>query len=185
MNYCRKLHRWLFGPSCRIYNACKMTGRDKAEQVHRAHFVCSVQAIHGIIPISPVLEEKVEPDNVKLVNHDKERLHGFWKRDKDIIRYECRGIVLDHGEMKSFGMEREYCLSRGVLWKPTFMLVPPGTPLSVAQFEDDMIFHSAEEMAKYIEKHIGSRWNYWKWRCRMLNRSLLRWLYDQLYQWIV
>lgn len=160
-----------------------MTGRDKAEMVKRAHFVCSVLALHGIEPISPVLEEKVQPDSVKLVNHDKERLHGFWKRDKDIIRYEAHVILLDHGEMKSFGMEREYCLSRGVLWKPTVMLVPPGTPLSVAQFEDDAYFFSAHEAAHYISKQWGSRWSRWIWRLKMLNRSLPRWIYDQMYQW--
>src|SRR5579859_336511 len=118
----RAIHQWLFAPSCIVYVGCKMTGRDRADMVERANFVCGVLKQYGLIPISPVLEESVPNKPGKLVNHDSQQVHGFWRRDKWILRRVARVNWLDYGDMKSFGMEREYCLSRGVLWKPTVML---------------------------------------------------------------
>lgn len=176
---------WLFGPSCRVYVACKMTSRDKAEMHRRAKFVCEVFAAYGLKAVSPVLEEQIKDEPGRLVNHDKELLHSHWKRDKDIVRYETRVTVLDHAEMKSFGMEREYGLNRYCLWKPTLILIPQGTPLSVAQFEDDQIFYSAHSLAAYVSAHWGSRWSYWRWRLMLLIRKLPRFVFDQFYQWVV
>lgn len=178
-----KILEFFLKPDCVVYVACRMTGRDKAEMVQRAKYVTEIFAERGVKVISPVLEESVKNEPGKLVNHDKERLHGFWRRDKQIIRRESHVVMLDHGEMKSFGMEREYCLNRGVLWKPTVMCIPQGTPLSVAQFEDDAIFYSVHAAAAFIADNWGNRWLRWKWRANMLRRSLPRWIVDQVYAW--
>ncbi len=85
--------------------------------------------------------------------------------------------------MKSFGIEREYMLQRGVLWKPVVLVVTPGTALSVAEFEDDAVMYSVDQAAKYINKMWGTRWKRWKWRFLMLNRSFPRWIFDQLVAW--
>lgn len=169
--------------NCKVYIATKMTGRDRLEMVTRAKFVCGILKEYGLDPISPILEESVKPEEGKLVNHDKEKLHGFWKRDKEIIIKEAHVVLIDHGEMKSFGIEREYCLSRGVLWKPTCMLVPNHTPLSVAQFEDDRIFYSLHDAAQTIGRMWGTGHRRRIWRIQMLIRTLPKWLYRQALQW--
>src|SRR4051812_12177481 len=114
----------------KVYIACSMSGRDKLEMVHRARRVCEIFRESGITPISPVIEEHVKEEQGKLINSDKDRLKGFWRRDKEIIIKEAHVVFLDHAEMKSFGMEREFCLSRGTLWKPTVIYVPPNVPTS-------------------------------------------------------
>lgn len=177
----KAIYRWLFEPSATIYVACKMTGRDKVEMVRRATYVCEVIKQAGMTPISPVLEESVPATPGKLVNHDTERVKGFWKRDKYIIRRLARVVWIDHGEMHSPGMMREYSLNRGTLWKPTVMYVPQGTPLSVAPYEDDEIGYSVHALASEVKKRWGSRWDYWKWRIQMLNRSLPGFVLDQIW----
>lgn len=179
----RAIWRYFFGPSCVVYAACKMSGRDKLEMIKRARFLVEVGALFGVHVISPVLEENVKEEEGKLVNHDLEKLRNNWRRDKEIIRRLARVTLIDHGEMKSMGFEREYCLNRGVLWKPTVMFVPKGTILSVAQFEDDLISYSVHDLFFQINKKWGSRAKYWIWRCKMINRSLPGWLLDQCYAW--
>jgi hypothetical protein len=166
-----------------VYVACKMTGRDKSEMVARATRVCEIFREAGITPISPVVEEHVENREGKLINNDKERLHGYWKRDKEIIIKEAHVVFLDHAEMKSLGMEREYCLSRGVLWKPTIIYLPKGTPISVADWEDDKVFNSVHDAAKYIVEMWGTGHKRRMWRLKMLNRTLLTWIYRQILAW--
>lgn len=170
-------------PDVAVYIACSMTGRDKLEMVHRARRVCEIFREAGITPISPVVEEHVQETPGKLINNDKERLHGFWKRDKDIIIREAHVVFMDHAEMKSFGMEREYALARGCLWKPTVIYVPIGTPTSVAQWEDDKIFTSVHEAAKYIVEMWGTKSKRRMWRFKMLLRTLPGWVYRQVLQW--
>src|SRR5258708_3157603 len=173
----------MFNVDCVVYVGCKMSGRDKLEQVKRAEYVSKVLEENGLIAISPVVEEEVKPEEGKLVNHDKDRLKEFWKRDKEIIVKEAHVVLLDHGEMKSFGMEREMGLNRYCLWKPTIMLGTNGTPLSVAQFEDDMVFYSVHHAAQEINRLWGTRFDRWLWRLRMLNRTLPMWMYRQILAW--
>jgi hypothetical protein len=173
----------LFGDSLIVYVACKMTGRDKGEMVHRAQFVVETLALFGIKGISPVLEEGVKVDHVKLINYDKEQVRGFWARDKYIIRYISHAVLFDHAEMTSLGMTREYSLNRGTLWKPTAVLLEKNAPTSVAAFEDDLLGYSVHTMAAEMSLRWGSRWKRWGWRATMMNRSLLRWVYDQCWAW--
>jgi hypothetical protein len=69
------------------------------------------------------------------------------------------------------------------LWKPVVIVVDPGTVLSVAEFEDDYVTYSVEQAAKYISDMWGTRWKRWKWRIAMLDRSLPKWIYDQIIAW--
>jgi len=166
-----------------VYGACRMTGVDKAQLVARQLRVKEIMEEYGITFISPVLEENVKPEHGKLVNHDKDQLRGFWKRDKEIIAKLAHVVFMDQGQHKSFGMERELGFNRYTLWKPTVMLVPAGTPLSVAQFEDDEIFYSVHHAAQEIVNRWGTRYQRWIWRVKMLTRSLPRWLYLQVLAW--
>ncbi len=166
-----------------VYIACKMSGVDRADMVARAQRVCDILREKGIRPISPVIEEGVKNEPGKLINSDKERLHGFWKRDKQILIQEAHVMFWDHAELKTFGGEREYCLNRGVLWKPTVIYVAPGTPTSVAEWEDDAIFSSVHAAADYIVEHWGTRRKRWQWRFKMLLRTLPKWTYRQFLAW--
>src|ERR1035437_1879759 len=179
----RNPYNWLFGDSLIVYCACRMSGRDKAEMVHRAQFVVETLAIFGIQGISPVLEEGVKAESTKLINYDKEQVRGFWARDKHIIRYVSHAVLFDHAEMSSLGMTREYCLNRGVLWKPSVIVLAQGTATSVATYEDDLVCFSAHAAAEFMEKSWGSRMKRWTWRVKMMNRSLPRWVYDQIMAW--
>jgi hypothetical protein len=158
-----------------------MSGRDKAEMVHRAQFVVETLAIFGIRGISPVLEEGVKAESTKLINYDKEQVRGFWARDKYIIRYISHAVLFDHAEMTSLGMTREYCLNRGVLWRPTAVLLEKGTPTSVAQWEDDLLGYSVHMMAAEMSRRWGSRYRRITWRLTMISRSLPKWVLGQLY----
>ena len=165
----------------RIYTACKMTGRDKKEQVEHAIYVRDTLKKYDIEVVSPVLEEKVLALPGPLLNTDEAKLKNFWKRDKEIIRREVHAVLLDGADQKSFGMEREYMLSRGVLWKPTVLYMPK-TFLNVSQFEDDFVSSDLDEIGKYLQDNFGTRKKRITWRIKMLIRSLPKWMVDQMYQ---
>lgn len=168
--------------NCKVYIATKMTGCDKDALVKRAERVCEIFREYELEPISPVVEEKVKDEPIKLINADKERLAKFWKRDKQILIEEAHVMFWDHAEQKSFGVEREYALNRFCLFNPTVIYVPPGTPTSVAEWEDDYIFNSVHAAAEYIVKHWGTRNKRLIWRLNMLNRCVPRFIYRQLLQ---
>lgn len=169
--------------NCIVYIASPMSGYEKSDMIARAHRVCEIFRESGLTPVSPILEEKVPDTPGKLINSDKERLYGYWQRDKQIIIEEAHIVFIDHAERKSFGCEREYALQRGVLWKPVVIYVAPGTPTSVAEWEDDVIVTSVHEAARIIAENWGTRQKRFKWRVRMLIRTLPKWLYRQLLAW--
>lgn len=166
--------------ACTVYVATRMTGKDKHEQVARARYVCAILRQYGLTPISPVLAENVEDAPGPLVNDNRERLGRFWARDKEIIRYEAQVVLIDGAHEKSLGVEREYMLNRGVLWKPTVLLMPP-IGLTVVAFEDDYVAHDVHIAGEFIRKKWGTPWKRLKWRLAMLNRTLPTWLLGQIY----
>lgn len=167
----------------RVYISCRMTGRDKAEQVRRAKYVCSILRQYGIDPISPVLAENVENKPGPLINDNYERLKGFWARDKQILRYESHVMLFDQAQDKSFGCERELGLQRYCLWKPIVLLMPD-MGLTVASIEDDAIVHNVHDAGRIIRE----RWGTWDkrvmWRIKMLYRTLPTWIKGQVYAWL-
>lgn len=167
----------------KVYVASPMSGYEKDEMVARAQRVCDILHEEGITPISPVIEEKVKNEPGKLINSDKDRLHTFWDRDKEILIEEAHVMLWDHAERKSFGCEREMGLMRFCLWKPTVIYVAQGTPTSVAEFEDDFVTTSIHEAAKFIVANYGTRIQRVAWRIRMLKRTLPKWLKRQLKAW--
>jgi len=160
-----------------------MTGRDKSEMVHRAEHIKKIFSEFGIELISPVLEEGVKADHVKLINVNVDKIKTFWDRDKYIIRRISHAVLFDHAEMASLGMTREYSLNRGTLWKPTVILIPPGTPISVAALEDDSVTFSVHSAAQIMAEKWGSRWKRWTWRAAMINRTLPNWFLGQILAW--
>lgn len=158
-----------------------MTGKDKLEQVEHAKYVTEVLRKYDVQVISPVLEEKVLALPGPLLNTDEKKLKGFWKRDKEIITREVHAVVIDGADQKSFGVEREYGLSRYCMWKPTVLYMPK-TFLNVSQFEDDWVSDDLEAIGKYLQDNFGTRKKRVIWRIKMLARSLPKWIVDQMYQ---
>jgi hypothetical protein len=158
-----------------------MTGKDKKEQVEHAQYVTEVLKKYDVQVVSPVLEEKVLALPGPLLNTDEKKLRGFWKRDKEIITREVHAVVIDGADQKSFGVEREYGLSRYCMWKPTVLYMPK-TFLNVSQFEDDFVSDDLEVIGKYLQDNFGTRKKRITWRIKMLIRSLPKWMIDQMYQ---
>lgn len=183
MKLVKKIYSFLFGPSCVVYVACKMTGRSRTEQIERALFMCRVLREHGIVPISPVLEEGVRPGSEALKPASAGDLRSNWARDKHILRYKAHVCLMDGADEGSVGMGREYGITRYCLWKPTLVLWSHARGLTVADFEDDAIVFSPQAAAAEIEQKWLSRWQRWTWRAKLLFRCLPQFLKDQAYAW--
>ena len=166
-----------------VYIACRMTGRDKHEQVARAKYIRDVFAGYGVAAISPVLEEHIPDEPGELRENDRERLRGNWRNDKDIMAYTAHVTLMDDGDSGSVGMGREYGFNRYGIWKPTITLWNRDRGLTVAEFEDDSIFTSPHAAAAYIALNYGTRWKRWKWRFKMIARSLPTFIKRQVYAW--
>jgi hypothetical protein len=169
--------------NCKVYVACRMTGRSKREQVERARYMCQVLKAYNLTPISPVLEENIQPEDAILVQTTDTDLAQYWARDKEIMSYEAHVTLMDGGDEGSVGMGREYGFNRYALWKPTITLWSQDRGITVAQFEDDAIFLSAHEAAAYIAVNFGTRWKRWKWRLKMLRKSIPTFLKRQGAAW--
>lgn len=169
--------------SCSVYVACKMTGRSRVEQINRAQAVCDYLQFCGLTPISPVFSEGVKPTQGELFPASREELLGNWKRDKELISRECHVVLLDGADEGSIGMSREHGYNRYSLWKPTVVLWNKPRGITVAEFEDDHVAYSLVEAAWFIQKNFGTRLKRWKWRVKIINRSLPRWIWNQILAW--
>lgn len=180
-----KLIYWFNGLfTCRVYVACRMTGRNRREMIKRAKFVEMVFNKAGIEAISPVLREHVQARRGTLQNLSKLRLFKKWTDDKNILAWECHGMAWDLANEKSMGAEREYGICRFLWWKPVVAIVPEQHGLTVASFEDDLISGDIEAVAHYFAEKHGNLYKRWKWRLAILNRSLVKFIAGQLWQWI-
>jgi len=182
-SYLQDFKDMLFKTDCSVYIACKMSGRDRHEQITRAKYLCSVLAAYGLTPISPVIEEHVEDAPGPLLTNDPVFLRRVWTDDKEIMAYRAHVTLMDGGDEGSVGMGREYGFNRYGLWKPTVTLWSRDRGLTVAEWEDDGIFMSPHLAAAYIAAVYGTRLKRWKWRFSMLKRTLPRFIWRQLWAW--
>lgn len=165
--------------SCKVYGACKMSGRDRPEMIARAKLAIAIFAQYGLELISPVIEEGVKNEEGPLEQTSDEQLKKFWHRDKEIIAYETNVVLLDEAFRKSIGMERELGFNRYGLWKPTVTLLPDSA-YSVASIEDDYVVKDLHEAAALIRDNWGTWPKRVVWRLKMLNRTLPKWIYRQI-----
>lgn len=170
--------------TCRVYIACRMTGRSRREMIKRAKTVSEVFKKAGVEAISPVLREHVQARRGVLKNPSKIRLFKKWTDDKNILAWECHGMAWDNAQDKSMGAEREYGICRFLWWKPVAVILQEPHGLSVAAFEDDIISGDVEAVAHYFAEFHGNVYKRAKWRAMMINRSLPKFLFGQLWQWI-
>jgi hypothetical protein len=169
--------------NCIVYIACRMTGRDRVEQVRRAKFLCDKLVLAGITPISPVVDEGVKEEPGALFPTSQCELRAHWERDKHIITRIAHVVLFDGADEGSVGMAREYGLSRYCCWKPTIILWAFDRGITVADFEDDAIAFDIDNVIDKIHCNYFTRGQRWRWRLRMLNRSLPRWIVNQIYAW--
>lgn len=170
--------------NCTVYVACRMTGRDKAEQIDRAQYVFRILRAYGMNPISPVFDEGVDyKKGEPLIPMCAKELLEHWERDKYIIRRVAHVVLLDGADEASIGMTREYGLNRYCLWKPTIILWERQRGINVSHFEDDLSTYSLVKAVDIIASRFGTPWKRRVWRAKMLLRSLPRWIVDQLYAW--
>lgn len=169
----------------RIYLATPMTGYDRPTMIRRAFEMVTLGKEYGVRIISPVLEECIEGSGA-LIQNNEVQLFTFWKRDKEIIRNRdgsgAHVVLIDKAHLKSYGCEREYGFNRYCLWKPTVCIVPSRS-ITVAQYEDDAIFTDERSAFQFIATQYGTRAKRWKWRAKMLIRSLPGFLLDQFHAW--
>jgi len=161
-----------------------MTGRDKAEQVARALFVCKRLREVGLTPISPVICERVAAEpGVALQPGTVESLRANWRWDKHIIRRVAHVVLIDGADEGSVGVAREYALNRYCLWKPTVLLWNVNRGLTVSKFEDDLSTDNLQTAITLILQRFSTPARRRIWRLRMLLRSLPTWIFDQIYAW--
>lgn len=165
----------------RLYLARGMTGRIKEEVVAEAVSDKEFLEKAGFTVLCPVMEEGVESTK-QVLRSSRQLMETYWPRDKAMIR-EAH-IVLDMTpHLNSEGVKHEVGYARYNLWKPVVRVFPTGKlPIksSVSHFEDDAVVDSIVEAVEYILRVHGTRWKRLKWRMKMLNKSLPKWIYYQL-----
>ena len=169
----------------KCYTARGMTGRVKEEVVKEATADKEFLEKAGFQVLCPVISEGVKPTQQILIS-SKKAMDEYWPRDKQLIR-EAHVILDMSPHMNSEGVKHELGYARYSLWKPVIRVFPSGKlPLksSVAHFEDDFICDSLLEAVEYAHRIHGTRKKRLKWRLKMLNRCLPKWLWFQIKEFL-
>jgi len=165
----------------KLYLARSMTGRVKEEVVAEAKQDKEFFESCGFTVLCPVIAENVQPTK-QVLKSSKEAMRLYWPRDKEFIRESHIVVDMTPG-FKSEGVAHEIGYSRYSLWKPTVRIYPDNKlplPSSVAYFEDDYICDSKIEAVEYILRAHGTFAKRASWRLKMLNKSLLKWIWYQI-----
>lgn len=165
----------------KIYAARGMTGRVKEEVVAEAAADRAVFAAHEVIVLDPVSAEGVEATK-EVLRSSKKAMDDYWPRDKQMIR-EAHVVFDMSPHLNSEGVKHEIGYARYTLWKPVIRVFPKGQlpfKSSVAFYEDDAIHDSLEEALKHTKEKYGTWQKRFKWRWKLLNRCLFRWVIFQL-----
>jgi hypothetical protein len=168
-------------PTVSFYLATPMTGRTGKELWDELLATRPIYEKHGIEVISPIEKEGIAPDKIIIKDRTEEEMIEIWKhKDKGQIR-STNVFVYIASKLTSQGVMKEYCLARGVCWKPTVGIYLHGIkPGFITKAEDDAAVTSHEEAAKLIMFRWGTRWKRCLWRLKMLNRSIPAWLGQQI-----
>lgn len=168
-------------PKLRIYRACRMTGLT-GKQIWENHLrVLPAYERHGIEVVSPVVGEGIPFTDDLLGDRSDADMLSIWKeKDKGQIR-SVHAIVLPWTPKASQGVVHEYMYGRGVLWKKTVWVFEDSTkPGFISRAEDDYCATSDEEAALYLATSFGTWAQRISWRLGMLNRSLPKWVGQQV-----
>lgn len=125
---------------------------------------------HGYEILNPVLAEKLPDIHEPLIQVSKERLEGFWKRDKEMMQ-EAH-LILDYMSCnKSDGVNKELGYTRFFMWKPT-VRVYPNMGINISGIEDDIIVSNLPDAFAEIQRRWPNKQALLMWRVEMLVRCL-------------
>ena len=165
----------------KLYLARSMTGCIKEEVVSEAQSDKQFFEQAGFKVLCPIIAENVKPTKEHLLA-SKKSMDQYWPRDKEMIREAHLVLDMTPG-LKSEGVAHEIGYARYALWKPVIRVYEESKlPLksSVAWFEDDALVDSKLLAVEYILRVHGTWFKRTKWRLKMLNRSLLKWIIYQV-----
>ena len=170
---------WFNRVNVRLYLGQAMTGlRQDLIYKHNIEMTEALE-LHGIIVLSPVTEEGVQPNKRKLDQPSQEQLANFWQRDKELIR--SSHLLLDiTGTSVSEGLKHEIGLVRYFLFKPVVRILELKGP-SVAIEEDDILVKDIEEAAKLIIEKFGTPKKRLLWKYTLFRRCFLPYLKTRLF----
>lgn len=164
----------------KIYMATAMTGRSGQELWNEVARIRPIYEKYGIEFITPVEGEGIASDKQVLIDRSDDEMTLIWKKkDKQQIR-DVHVFVYIAPKFNSQGITKEYCLARGILWKPTVGVYDKVKAGFISRAEDDAAVTSHEEAALLIKVRWGTRFKRLNWRLKMLNRCLLGWIWDQI-----
>lgn len=165
----------------RIYPARAMTGRIKEEVVKEAKKDKEFFEAAGFDVLCPVISEGVEPTK-QILRSSKKAMDTYWARDKQMIR-EAHILFNMSPDQPSLGVIREHGYARYNLWKKVISVFPPGklpAKAAICHYEDDYVTDNIMDAVCEAYRTHGTLWKRIKWRIRMLNRSVPKWLLYQL-----
>ncbi len=123
----------------------------------------------------------MQPTKQVLVS-SKKAMDKYWARDKDMIR--AAHVIFNMSPDKpSLGVIREHGYARYCLWKKVISVFPPGKmpgKAAVCHYEDDYVTDNIMDAVGEALRTHGTVWKRLSWRAKMLNRSLLPWIINQL-----
>lgn len=178
----KRLFEYWFGRSVSIYLACSMTGLTgyKIWQDYRRRK--KIYRRYGIRVNSPVPGEGIKATRRPLPNRPGHVGQQIWAKDKLLIR-KSNVMVYPLLKRRSQGCEWELVLSRGAYWKPTVYL--HDTPGFISREQSDIVCETDQQAARLIVKQFGSRFKRLIWRFKMLNKSLPKWLGQQIKEFFI
>lgn len=168
----------------RVYVARAMTGRIKEEVVQEALVDKNFLENAGIEVLCPVSSEGVQATK-EVLKSSKKAMDEYWPRDKAMIR-EADVVLNMSPDKPSLGVIREHGYARYCLWKKTISVFPKGkVPMkaAVCHYEDDFVTDDLFDAVGEIYRTHGTFFKRLKWRLKMLNRSLPKWLKHQIGEW--
>ena len=175
------LFSWFNAINVKIYLCQKMTGLPQYKIYKHNLKATQVLEKHGIIVLSPVIEEDIKPCNKKMNQPSQKQLAFYWNRDKWMIRQSH--VLFDiAGNVVSQGVTHELGFSRYFLFRPVVRLLKIKGP-SVA-IEEDSLVDSVEDAAKLIVKNWGTPWRRLKWKFRLFGRCFFPYIKTRI-AWFV
>ena len=178
----KKLYKYWFGPSLKIYPTISMTGKTGAQVWRKYRQQRLIGRKYNISIHSPVPGEGIPDNNQLLIDRKGRQATRVWSKDKNQIN-NVNAISFEKANMKSQGSLFELVKARGSRWKITiFVHSKPGF---IAREQSDIYAKSLEAAYKEAAKRFSSRHQRAVWRFKMLIRSLPKFIWHQIREfWI-
>ncbi len=178
----KELYNYWFGLSVSIYLADRMTGLTgyKIWQNYRSRK--KIYRRKGIRVNSPVPGEGIKATRRPLPNRPGSAGTLIWLKDKLLVR-KSNIMVYPLLKKRSQGCEWELVLARGSCWKPTVYL--HDNPGFISKEQSDIVCQTDQQAARLIVKQFGSRFKRLIWRFKMLNKSIPKWLGQQIKEFVL